>query len=188
PPPPSWLRGKWHVTHSTLPMWKSKRNVTITYTPLPSSSDQKSPHPHEPTLPLIDDLVEYQSLSNAKIKSVHGVDTPVEQANGWAWAWRGKGWLKIASSQWEALGYGDEPGTATPGTGGEGEDEGRQWVVTYFAKTLFTPAGIDLYARHPGGLKSETVENIKEELGKMEDAGLRELAGTLFEVKMDGAR
>jgi hypothetical protein len=31
PPSLDWLSGTWNVTHSTLPMWKNKRNVTITY-------------------------------------------------------------------------------------------------------------------------------------------------------------
>lgn len=166
PPAPAWLAGRWHVTHSTLPMWRSKRNVAITYSPLANTSPPK-----------IDDLVEYQALDGGdKVKSVHGVDAPVPDCAGWAWDWRGKGWLVIASSRWEVLGYGDEEG------------EGRQWAVTYFAKTLFTPAGIDLYSRHPDGLRPATVEAIKKALDGMEDEGMRKLAETLFEVKIDGAR
>jgi hypothetical protein len=34
----SFLQGTWHVTHSTLPIWKSKRNVKITYTALATST------------------------------------------------------------------------------------------------------------------------------------------------------
>ena len=45
-----------------------------------------------------------------------------------------KGWLMIASSKWQVLGY------------GEG------WAITYFAKTLFTPAGIDIYIRAEQGI------------------------------------
>lgn len=162
-PPPSvdWLAGSWHVTHSTLPMWRSKRRVVITYTALPDSK--------------LDDLVEYD---DGKPKTVRGVDTPLAGAGGWAWDWRGKGWLAIASSRWEVLGYGDEEGT------GEGEER-RQWVVTYFAKTLFTPAGIDIYSRHPGGLRPGTVGAVKAALAGMPDEGVRKLSEELFEVKMD---
>ncbi|KAL1627783.1 hypothetical protein SLS54_002049 [Diplodia seriata] len=184
-PAPAWLQGKWHVTHSTLPMWRSKRNVTITYTPVADSTK-------------IDDLVEYQALdgnklaSDDKLKSVHGVDTPAADCAGWAWDWRGKGWLVIASSRWEVLGYGDEGdgGQAAEAVGGAQVQapERRQWVVTYFAKTLFTPAGIDLYSRHPDGLRPGTVEAIGEALARVEDEGVRKLAKDLFEVKMDGAR
>ncbi|OJD32296.1 histidinolphosphatase-like protein [Diplodia corticola] len=180
-PAPAWLQGKWHVTHSTLPMWRTKRNVTITYTPVADSTK-------------IDDLVEYQALdgssTTAKIKSVHGVDTPAADCAGWAWDWRGKGWLVIASSRWEVLGYGDELDGGGNGGGGAQTQppDARQWVVTYFAKTLFTPAGIDLYSRHPDGLRPGTVRAIEEALAGVEDEGVRSLAKELFEVKMDGAR
>ncbi|EOD46319.1 hypothetical protein UCRNP2_6942 [Neofusicoccum parvum UCRNP2] len=178
PPAPAWLQGKWHVTHSTLPMWRSKRNVSITYTPLPDSSPPK-----------IDDLVEYQGLDADKLKTVHGVDTPVPDAHGWAWDWRGKGWLVIASSRWEVLGYGDEDEASRDAGAAQTQAANqRQWVVTYFAKTLFTPAGIDLYSRHKDGLRSGTVEAIKKALAGMEDEGMRKLAEGLFEVKLDDAR
>jgi hypothetical protein len=154
-----WFLGTWHVTHSTLPMWKKARNVAITYKPLAS----------DPTR--LDDLVTYQSLSAPKLKSVSGTDTP---AGAGCWNWRGNGWLMIASSHWEVLGYGDE----------EGEGEGR-WVVTYFAKTLFTPAGIDVYSRRKEGLGVRTVEAVKEALGRVESEVVRKLVGEIFVVKSD---
>ncbi|KAI0754113.1 hypothetical protein C8Q80DRAFT_1136993 [Daedaleopsis nitida] len=196
PPPPDWLAGKWHVTHSTLPMWRSKRNVSITYTALPNAGEAP---------PKIDDLVEYQALESlsgrGKVKSVHGVDTPVAGANGWAWDWRGKGWLVVASSRWEVLGYGDEDeeevqvgGDADSSPSPEGAAGApvpgpqRQWVVTYFAKTLFTPAGVDLYSRHPDGLRPETVDAVKKALAGLADEGMRKLAEGLFEIQMDARK
>ena len=89
-----------------------------------------------------------------------------------AWDWRGKGWLKIASIHWEALGYGDL-------------DNGHQWAVTFFAKTMFTPAGIDVYSRKREGLSDKVLVEIKEALATSEDNNLKELAGQLFEVKRD---
>ena len=65
---------------------------------------------------------------------MRGVDTP-HPSHPAAYGWRGKGWLKIASSQWEVLGSGEEEGG---------------WAVTFFQKTLFTPIGIDVYARKKG--------------------------------------
>lgn len=67
PPTNDFLAGTWHVTHSTLPMWKDKRNVNITYTTLPADSSG---------VVKIDDLVKYQGINSEKIKSVNGVDTP----------------------------------------------------------------------------------------------------------------
>jgi len=168
-PEPTWLHGTWHVTHSTLPMWRTKRNVQITYTPIPKTND-------------IDDLVTYQELESDKVKSIRGVDKPSSMVPS-AWDWRGKGWLMIASSHWEILGYGEE--TVDHGEFGSVDDEprGRQkWAITFFSKTLFTPAGIDIYSQFPEGLRDETVSEIKEALSTLGDADVEELVGQIFKV------
>ena len=172
-------------------MWKSKRNVSITYTALPSSTpatikDTAKEHSSNGKLKL-DDLVQYQPLNSDSWKKVEGIDTQAGDSTG-EWNWRGKGWLIIAGSHWEVLGWGR--GFADQQSGdarGEGDDEEHnkgQWAVTYFAKTLFTPAGIDVYARDPAGLGEELVEEIKEALTRSEDEGVKKLAGGLFEVKI----
>jgi hypothetical protein len=166
-----WLTETWHVTHSSLPMWKSKRNVQIKYTPLPPSS---SSVPADST-DRLDDLVTYQSQSSTKLETIEGVDTASGPGRG-EWDWRGKKWLKIASSHWEVLGWGEE------------ESTGNKWVVTCFAKTLFTPAGVDLYSRDNAGLHAETVAAIKKGLSEVEDENIRKMAGDLFEVTIDDAR
>ncbi|KAI9795875.1 MAG: hypothetical protein M1835_005072 [Candelina submexicana] len=168
PPSISWLSGTWHVTHSTLPMWKSKKNVRITYTLLPSTSENGTAGETD----RLDDLVSYQPLGSDKVKAVHGIDKASSKNSG-AWNWRGKGWLTIASSHWEVLGYGNQ---------------GEEWVVTYFAKTLFTPAGIDIYARPQPKLSSEIVVQIRKALGELPDTGLQELAGSIFEIQHDDKR
>lgn len=77
--------------------------------------------------------------------------------------------------------------------GGEEEDE---FIITYFAKTLFTPAGIDFYSRHRRGLSEGTVRKLREELEQLDERGRREgkeaekgevgrLMAGLFEVRMD---
>lgn len=124
----------------------------------------------------IDDLVTYKSIGSEKVQSVRGVDTAVigGDVDGWAWHWRGKGWLMIASSRWEVLGYG-------PGD----EEEGEKWAVTYFAKTLFTPAGLDIYSRSPQGLSEGLLAQIKDALKGIEDEGFQKLINGLFEVPRD---
>ncbi len=164
----SWLSGTWNVTHSTLPMWKSKKNVSITYKSLPSTSEGGGSGESD----RLDDLVSYQPLGSDKVKTVHGVDKASGKGSG-AWDWRGKGLLAIASSHWEVLGY---------------SDQGEEWVVTYFAKTLFTPAGIDIYARPQAMLSTEVVAGIRKALSELPDPGLKELAGSIFEVQHDNAR
>ncbi|KAI5207808.1 hypothetical protein E4T39_01666 [Aureobasidium subglaciale] len=166
----SFLQGTWHVTHSTLPMWKSKRNVQITYTALPPSTPDAKPDQTD----RLDDVVSYQGLDSDKLHTIHGVD----KASGGVgvtdvWDWRGKGWLMIASSHWEVLGWADM---------GASQDS---WVVTYFAKTLFTPAGIDFYSRRKEGLSEQTVQDIKTALSRVENEDVRRLSSEVFEVKTD---
>ncbi len=153
-PPVAFLQGVWLVTHSTLPMWKSNRNVTITYRSLDNNAE------------VLDDLVEYQPLKSDKRKRVEGVDTPDAETKG-AYSWRGRGFLKVASSHWQVLGWGDEDGG---------------WVVTYFQKTLFTPAGIDIYARRKGGLSEELLGRIKDEIGAVKDRNIQRLAALIFPI------
>jgi hypothetical protein len=161
PPSNEWLEGTWYVTHTSLPLWKNCRNVNITYTRLPKD-DQG--------VERIDDLVTYQPKNSDKIKTVHGVDAPKDQAS--AWEWRGKGLLMIASSNWELLGYGDLP-------------NGHQWAVTYFAKTLFTPEGIDIYSRKKEGLPEEAIEGIQTSLRCIPAKEVDSLVGRLYQVTMD---
>ena len=91
-------------------------------------------------------------------KSIKGIDTP--DGDG-AWNWRGKGWLKIASSHWEVLGW------------GEREDE--RWVVTWFAPSLFTPAGIDIYSSRKEGLSEGLYGDIMKGLEGLEAKDMAEL-------------
>ncbi|RKU46955.1 hypothetical protein DL546_006027 [Coniochaeta pulveracea] len=145
PPPLEWLHRTWSVTHSTLSMWRSARNVRITYKPLPA-------HHSISYLPRLDDLVEYESLSGkGSVKTVAGIDT-ASSASSSAWDWRGKGWLMIASSHWEVLGWGERPR--------EGGDGTERWAVTWFAPTLFTKEGIDIYSDRKEGLSEETLGEI----------------------------
>ena len=168
-----WLSEEWLVTHSTLPMWKSKRNVRIQYTPLEPSSASIS----KENTDRLDDLVTSQSLDSEKISTIRGIDKAVGSGDSRGeWDWRGRGWLKIAGSHWEVLGWGEESET------------GNKWVVTMFAKTLFTPAGIDVYSKDRGGVQAETLENIKRAMAEIEDEDVKKMSSEIFEIKIDGAR
>lgn len=145
-------------------MWKDKRNVRITYTTLPAANSS------EEKVPRLDDLVEYQALTSEKIKTVRGIDTP-SGPDTRAWDWRGKGWLKVASSHWEFVDW----------STGEGE-EGEEWAVIWFQKTIFTPEGIDIFSRRKEGLREETVKAVKEKLGGGQHKSMSE---GLFEVRRD---
>ncbi|KAK3490360.1 uncharacterized protein B0T23DRAFT_396539 [Neurospora hispaniola] len=158
-PPLDFLHRTWSVTHSTLSMWRSARNVRITYRPLTPTKDGR---------PRIDDLVEYESLSGSGgVKTVAGVDT-----GNWdnikedmtSWDWRGSGWLFFVSSHWEVLGWGERKNEET------GEVEER-WAVTWFASTLFTKEGVDIYSDRPEGGTKELVEEVLGVLGEVLEEG-----------------
>nr|KIR87733.1 hypothetical protein I308_01760 [Cryptococcus tetragattii IND107] len=142
----SWFMGKWDVVWSTLPMWKDKKDVTITYTP--------TSRRYETRIVEFEDLVEYRARSStdgsktytsecqnkessgrANDIAVRGTDILSPASNGATFDWKGKGLLFFVHSHWEVLGYGKDV------------EQGLEWAVTYFSKTLFTPAGIDIYIR-----------------------------------------
>lgn len=189
-----WLTGTWTVTHSTLSMWRSARNVRITYTVMPAKT------PGGPAR--LDDLVEYEpasskssssssssssasssngskSASNGKsssgkssskktssgpLKTVEGIDTSDSKGG---WDWRGKSWLFFVGSHWEVLAWGE----ATT-TNDQGDDVTERWAVTWFAPTVFTKEGIDVYCDRREGLSDSTYAAILDALKKV---GVKEL-------------
>ncbi|KAM3417043.1 hypothetical protein BST61_g8624 [Cercospora zeina] len=170
----AWLTETWHVTHSSLPMWKSKKNVRIQYTPL----DPSSPSIAKENTDRVDDLVTSQPLHGVKVSSIRGIDTVAGTGESRGeWNWRGKGWLMIASSHWEILGWGEEQ-----------NNTGNKWAVTCFAKTLFTPAGIDVYSQGRGGIQPGTLESIKSALTQVDDTDIKSMAKDLFTIVIDDSR
>ena len=137
----------------------------MNYTILPSTSAQ------DPSTKL-DDVTSYQPLTSSKFKHIHGIDT-AREADTSLWDWRGKGWLTIATSHWEILGYGDISEEA----GGPG-----QWRLTYFTATRFTSAGISVNSRVKEGNPEGVVREILERIGGMQDETVKKLAGEMFEM------
>jgi hypothetical protein len=71
----------------------------------------------------------------------------------------------IASSYWQFLGYSSS------------------WAVTYFSKTLFTPAGIDIYVRDgENGLSEELYDEIMRKLAAL-GGNVGEISKGMFQVK-----
>jgi hypothetical protein len=159
-PPLEWLEGTWSVTHSTLPMWRKAKNVRITYKILPG----------EPTL--LDDTVESVPTQKSWMpqpREIKGIDAPDGEG---AWAWRGKGLLRIASSRWEVLGW--------------GQREGERWVVTWFAPSLFTPAGVDVYSSLKEGISEGLYREVGGALKQLEAKEVAELCkNEMMAVKIE---
>jgi hypothetical protein len=164
-----WLSTTWNVSYSSLPLWKGKQNVRITYS-LCGATPRDSLR-----MPDLDDHVESQKIGQTKTSHIHGISRPIEVEGlefGLAYSWRGKGWLKIASSDWEILGYGPDNHAKEP----------NDYIVTFFSKTLFTPAGIDIYTRTKANLSDETLSAIKSTLASLSDEKFTSIANSIFEV------
>lgn len=115
-------------------------------------------------------LVEYHphltDRSDSKRKRIAGIDRPKTGHNGddqqsVEWRWRGKGVLRLLSSDWRIIGY----NLSSSGNG----DDGRcasdpDWVITFFRQTLITPTGIDIYSRSPSALPGQLKEQLLEAL------------------------
>ena len=148
-------------------MWRSARNVRITYKPLPAKPDGR---------PRIDDLVEYEPIKKTNIlKNVAGVDT---QAPDGGWDWRGKGWLAFVTSHWELIGWGEAQRE-------DGSTE--RWAVTWFAPTVFTKEGLDVYCDQKEGISEGTygkIEKALKELSAETLVGMVEKDMQPVEIKM----
>jgi hypothetical protein len=135
-------------------MWRSARNVRITYGALPPSSKTNN-------TARMSDLVEYEPLSGSGgTKRIAGVDTASLANDTGVWDWRGSGWLFFVGSHWEVLGWGEREWE-----GAEGGVE--RWAVTWFAPTLFTAEGLDVYSDRPGGCSEGLVREVLAELGRV---------------------
>lgn len=127
-------------------MWRKAKNVRITYKIIPATT------PSGPIL--LDDEVTSEPTQRTFLpqpKSIKGIDTPDGEGG---WNWRGKGWLKITSSHWEVLGWGEKG------------DE--RWVVTWFAPSMFTPEGLDIYCSKKEGMSEGLFKEIEKGLEGME--------------------
>ncbi|OXG54921.1 hypothetical protein J010_00257 [Cryptococcus neoformans] len=169
----SWFMGKWGVVWSTLPLWKDKKDVTITYTPVARRCETR--------IVEFEDLVEYKTRSStdgSKTNTIKGIDTLSPGSNGATFDWKGKGLLFFVHSHWEVLGYGKDV------------EQGLEWAVTYFSKTLFTPAGIDIYVRTiPFSSKSQNLtarevllQRLVNEIQNIDADSIRNLAAQGFRV------
>ncbi|CDR45826.1 RHTO0S11e05270g2_1 [Rhodotorula toruloides] len=89
------LLGTWRVVASTLPLWKNKRDVTITYTRIDGEEETT-----------FDDLVKF-SKQSAKIGSsqweVKGVDRLERdlEGNGARWKWAGSRSRLRTGNSWD---------------------------------------------------------------------------------------
>lgn len=130
----AFLTGTWFICFTNFPMWTKgdKTNPTFNYEIIQNKQDKK----------MLSDEVRY--FKKGKEKSIKGIDTPNE-SDASSFVWRGKGLLKVVSSNWKVALRDEEDG---------------QWAVIYFSKTLFTPEGVDIISRNPS-LSDATWQQIR---------------------------
>lgn len=161
-PSSNQLVGKWHITHTSSPIWRDKRNVVLTYTALPSNNSKNTP---------LDDLITYQTLTSPGVHTMRGTDSPCPGKPG-EWTWRGNGWLKFVTSHWQILGFGELK-------------EGDQWTVVFAQKSIFSPAVINVYTRRKNGLEEGKLRELKRILREMGDEKWGNLAESMYDVKQE---
>lgn len=112
------LVGAWHIVQTTFPMWRNGKNThpTLNYQRRPDSR--------------LDDIVIYRRDNVSK--QIRGIDTR-DPALPCHFTWRGRGLLRLLSSDWYIVDLDREAGV----------------MAIFFTKTLFTPAGLDIAARSP---------------------------------------
>lgn len=130
----------------------------------------------------MDDLVEYEKSSGkGGLKTVAGIDTACSPTDTGSWDWRGKGLLGFVTSHWEILGWGEREVPEGGSDGGEGGKE--RWVVTWFAPTLFTKEGLDLYSDRKGGMSPALAGDILAALKSLDSKEVVDMvAGNMEEV------
>ncbi|GLB09584.1 hypothetical protein AtubIFM57258_005509 [Aspergillus tubingensis] len=186
PLPTTNILGTWYITRSSSPFWSDKRNPTITLTadttttppgtlPLSALSQATTTSP----APILTNKTSYQTLSSSSVRTTTGTDRAIsdgKQHGPIQMEWRGSGWLRMVSAQWEILGW-----------GGADDDE---WLLVFANKSMFTPAGISLYSRRKKGVDELVWAGIEVELrGLVErypaEGELRELVMGMEVVRFD---
>ncbi|PWY62635.1 hypothetical protein BO83DRAFT_383251 [Aspergillus eucalypticola CBS 122712] len=187
PPTTTNILGTWYITRSSSPFWSDKRNPTITLTAdtttTPPGTLPLSELPQATTTspaPILTNKTSYQTLSSSSVKTTTGTDRAISAGKEHGpiqMEWRGSGWLRMVSAQWEILGWG-------------GADDDDEWLLVFANKSMFTPAGISLYSRTKTGVDEMVWAGIEVELrGLVErypaEGELRELVMGMEVVRFD---
>lgn len=149
------LEGKWYIHYTNFPMWLKGDKTQPTFNYSLAMMNGKV---------ILLDTVEY--VQNTKIKTIKGIDYPVDDSNK-KFMWRGKGILTLFKSKWEIVFISDQ----------------MQWAIIQFEKTLFTPAGFDLISRREV-LRNGEMEEAERIMKQLNIVGLKYLipvSGYTFE-------
>ena len=136
------LEGKWHIQQTTFPMWLNGNNLspTLNYT-----IEQKNGYD------VLFDQVKYIDKNTKNLKIIEGYDY-TNPNDCYSFIWQGKGILSmVGTSQWKLVIFNEE----------------LQYGVIWFAKTLFTPEGVDIITTAKRS-NIELLSRIKDEMEEFE--------------------
>ena len=133
---PAALAGRWYIVETSLDFWQRRSNPSITYT-----------QQRYKGVPRLLDQVRYTNAAGQP-KQIVGYDYELAGEQGhFLWLAQPR-YLFFLKSRWGLVAH---------------DPEYREWAVTYFSKTLFTAAGIDIYARKPN-LAPQARQQIIEQI------------------------
>ncbi|KAL2815029.1 hypothetical protein BDW59DRAFT_166944 [Aspergillus cavernicola] len=174
------LAGRWYITRSSSPFWRDKHGVSITFS---LDAAQKSTESDSPPVYTTQTAYRTSAESSGSTKTVSGTDRRVATADGngdgnddgssaIVMEWRGSGWLRIARTRWEILGFGG--GSVV------------QWIVVYAEKSMVTPAGISVYSRERE-MGDQSEREMQDALARMiEGNSSEELARLVRDIGVIG--
>ena len=135
--------------------------------------------PTDTTTVKFEGTLEYRSKSDpptsySRVVGTNAPSGPEHPHHGQTrYKWRGKGWRAIASARcWQVLGCSADLSA----------ENDRAWAVTFSDKSLFTPAGLSVYARTAHGVPAEVLHEIVERMRAL-GGEVAKLADGLFEIE-----
>ncbi|KAL8918022.1 MAG: hypothetical protein Q9208_007620 [Pyrenodesmia sp. 3 TL-2023] len=160
PPSAEELLGEWFIVQTSLPYFRDKRNVKITYTPSASGNTSTQ---------RVHDELTYQTLSSDQKKTIRGVNNVSPRGQPGAWDWRGSGWVKVVSNHLEIIGH------------GLGDRSGMEWIMIHTERSFFAPAAIHVYSRVKAALPESVKARFMDTL--VESPHIKALLGDMYEVQ-----
>jgi hypothetical protein len=127
---------------SSSSMWQDHKHfITINYTTVADSNDAYK----------LNDVAAWYTDNSANQTSTKGINSPIAGKSGYVYRWRGAGWLRLITTQWEIIGLGlmpsmpDIDGTNGGHRNSDGNKDDVVVLVTFVKKTIFSPAAVSVF-------------------------------------------
>ncbi|KAI9167949.1 hypothetical protein HJFPF1_04091 [Paramyrothecium foliicola] len=143
---------RWRMIASSSSMWQDRKYAIDTvYAPVGANTVDFS---SEAT---------WFGENSTKQSYTKGINHARATKTGYAYDWRGTGWLRLITTHWEILGLGiiphrhREPEAEVAGSKGTVDGNGTVVLVTFVQKTFFSPQALSVM------VQEAQLENLREE-------------------------